>query len=36
MGNIFSSILLCDVNTIEVILKNATTFLKDVLETLLE
>ena len=36
MGNLFSSILLCDINTIEVILKNATTFLKDVLETLLE
>jgi len=36
MGNIFSSILLCDISSIEPLLKNANAFLKNVLETLLE
>ena len=36
MGNIFSSILFCDVNSIETILQNANAFLKNMLETLLE
>ena len=36
MGNFFSSVLFCDVNSIETILQNANDFLKKILEALLE